>query len=76
MHWINFNFDMNSDTFINSNDLISRNAFALAITRGRYISITHYGERHAFLNEIERDCCQIDIHKALSDNSLKIIKGF
>lgn len=68
--------NMNSDTFINSNDLISRNAFALAITRGRYISITHYGERHAFLNEIERDCCQIDIHETLSDNSLKIIKGF
>lgn len=66
--------NMNSNMFINSNNLISRNAFALAITRGRYsLFITHSAERHDFLNEIEQDCCQIDIHKVLSVNSLNVI---
>lgn len=69
--------NMNSDTFINSNNLISRNAFALAITRSRYSPfITYCGERHEFLYEIENDCIQIDISKVLTGDSSSIFEGF
>ena len=68
---------VNSNMYINSDEQISRNALALAMTRCRYsLYITYTGKIHEYLKDAEADCCIIDIHEALSSNSASIFKGF
>ena len=62
---------LNQSLYINSNEILSRTLFMVAMTRSRNnLYLSHSGTRSAYLSNFAGECSKINIHDALNGQSV------
>ncbi len=62
---------LNQSLYINSSEILSRTLFMVAMTRSRNnLYLSHSGTRSAYLSNFAGECSKINIHDALSGQSI------